>query len=157
MRNKIVKVLLSFGLLISSVHGAVYQWQDANGQIHYEQEPPIDVDSTKINPKVAPSSSAQQERSNVEILINEQKKAYEKELADKKKADSQADEAKLLAINCERAKIYLQNLESKVRIRILDNSQEGTTRLDPSERDLEIKKTKEAVEKYCNPIKPAGS
>ncbi len=144
-----VQVLFSFGLLFSSAHAAIYQWQDANGQMHYEQSPPKDVDAIKFDPNVAPSSSAQQERSNVENLINEQKKAHEKELIDKEKADNQAAETKLLAINCERAKTYLQNLESKIRIRMLSKDQKEATRLDPAARDLEIEKTKKDIEKYC--------
>ncbi|MBI2792081.1 MAG: DUF4124 domain-containing protein [Gammaproteobacteria bacterium] len=148
-------VFLCLTLITSPVNAAIYKWQDANGQTHYDQVPPNDVNATQIKSDVKPSSSAKSESDHAQKLIEDLQKQEEKNLEAQKKAEQEAQEANTRAINCEHAKAHLSDLESRVRIRLQDSAA-NTTQLTPEQRTDEINKTKEAIERFCAPIKPAS-
>ncbi len=140
--------------LIANANATIYQWKDASGETHYGQEPPSGVTATEINPRAAPSSSASQDITNAKKLESDLKKADEKAAEDKQKAAQEAQDEQARAINCQRAQAHLKDIESKVRVRILNPGDSEVQRLTPEERDADIKNTNEAIDKYCNPPKP---
>jgi hypothetical protein len=141
-------------LLFSSLADAtIYKWQDANGEVHYGQTPPTDADATLIKPHVAPSSSAAQEQNDVKQLEKKFQTEQEKQLAAQEKAKKDAENEKARAQNCEEAKTHLAYLEPRVRVRMQDASGQ-VIQLTEAQRNDEVKKTQEAVEKYCSPAKP---
>lgn len=154
MKSSIHIALLSFILVLPNAYAAIYQWQDANGETHYGQVPPDNVDAKEMNIKTAPASSAAQDISNAQKLESDLKKADQKATEEQQKANQAAQDEHIRAINCERAQAHLKDIESKVRIRIINPGQSEVQRLTPEERDEDIKNTNEAIEKYCNPAKP---
>jgi hypothetical protein len=149
-------VCLCLTLITGQTNAAMYKWQDANGQIHYDQVPPANVNAIEIKSDVKPSSSAKTESDQAQKLIENLQKQEEKAQEAQKKAEQEAQEAHSRAINCERAKAHLSDLESRVRIRLQDSAAE-TTQLTPEQRTQEIDKTKEAVERFCTPPKPISN
>jgi len=149
MKNNLISFIVACSVAFS-VNATVYKWTDSNGEIQYSENPPLNVDSTPLSIQSAPSSSANEEIKRYEKINKQFSAMSEKEQAEKAKAEKAAEEAHLKKINCERAKTHLQSMESQPRIR-LENAQGNVTALTTEERDADIKRTKEDIEKYCTP------
>ncbi|MBS0288516.1 MAG: DUF4124 domain-containing protein [Proteobacteria bacterium] len=145
-----IMVMISCCFTISQALAAIYQWRDENGQVHFSQLPPTDTTATEISPSIAPSSSAAQEKIKIDKLIKSQQEAEEKAKTDQEKTLEQEKTDKLRAVNCDRAKKHLEEMEGWVRIRLEDASGR-VTQLTPEQRQAEIDKTKAAVQEYCFP------
>lgn len=150
---------LLFILPIAS-YGAAYQWTDADGQVHFSQTPPPNQDAKEIPlpsyPQPAPQPTTPQTGPNQSTPNSMQEKAQSitNQIEDKKEREKiEAENKKRLeeyATNCERAKKYLNELNSKVRIRLTDL--QGNMRiLTPDEKQQQIETTERAVKFYCNP------
>lgn len=126
-----------------------YKWENKDNQVEYSQEPPPNQDATVIAPPPPPASSAPQEQKEIQSI--EQKFSKEAQEAAEKKA-KQAKEAltkKEMDYNCNLARKHLADMESKARIRLVGPS--SALQMSVEQREAEIQKTKEAVEKYCKP------
>jgi len=150
MTYKMLILSLCLGFHLSA-QATIYKWQDANGEIHYSSTPPDNSNATTIHPQTQPSSSAEQERARMKKIQSDLQKTQEQEAAAKDKAKKEAEEQKARAINCDRAQTHLAAIESRPRIRM--QYSQGTELLTPEQRDEEIQKTKEDIEKYCSPAK----
>ena len=151
-KNKLWITGLSLILFSGQIFATIYKWQDANGQIHYDQVPPDNAKAIVIKPDAKPSSSAPNESANAQKLMQELQKQEEKAAEDQKKAEQDAREENTRAINCQRAKSHLADLELKVRVRLQDASGD-VPQLTPAQREEEINKTKDAVDRFCTPSK----
>lgn len=140
--------LIAFILAPFNLHAdAAYKWVDPQGNIQYSQLPPSDGEATVIEPP--PSPSVPKEREDIIKLEKEWEINQEKELAEKQKTEQQKLQVQAKAINCERAKAYLENLSSRRRIKIMD--QDGTVKmLSPEELEAEKEKTRQAIKQYCS-------
>ncbi|MGD9592475.1 MAG: DUF4124 domain-containing protein [Candidatus Berkiella sp.] len=140
--NTKLSLILATCLLPLIANATVYEWQDAQGETHYGQEPG-NVDAKIVKPNVAPVKT-QNTAPQVEAKKEEPKKSEEqtKQVMDPKEIEA-------LKINCERAKTHLQEMESKPRIKLQD-AKGNVVFLTDEQRTQEIIKTKAAVEKYCN-------
>ncbi|MBS0287302.1 MAG: DUF4124 domain-containing protein [Proteobacteria bacterium] len=146
MKNKLILLLVA-SLLPTLCLATIYQWTDAQGQTQYGQEPPANVEATVVKPKVAPASTTQKaaDKTVDKTAPQTQPKTAEKE-PQKPEIDPKVVEE--MAINCERAKVYLKDIESKPRIRLQDASG-NVNFLTDEERNQEIVKTKAAISKFC--------
>jgi len=72
---RVIVILLSLGLLVTGAHADAYRWQDAQGNVHYGDEPPDDarqVRSVKtFECKTAECQAEMQERYEQAVANNE--------------------------------------------------------------------------------------
>jgi len=138
-------------LLPFAAAAQVYTWKDANGKIHYSDQPPPDqgTRSRVVNVDKADTAdvpAAQKAAADKRLDANKQAKD-QKEAADKA-AKEKADEAQRQQ-DCERARVSLQGLESgQIRYRMgADGEREA---LDDSAREAELANARRVMEATCS-------
>ena len=125
----------------------MYKWVDEQGNTHYSQTPPnsdVEVKTIKPPPKVdteAASKALEEQNKKVSELREKRlAEAEEQEKTDSEKAEKDK--------NCQQAK---DRLASYQRPRVNLENSDGTIRtVSEEERQAEIKKSKEYIEKACN-------
>lgn len=142
----------------------VYKWVDADGTVHYTDQPPPGATKEQIlsNTGVQPGGSADSGADNAAPKSTGPKTYFEKDAEFRKRqveaAEKQAKEEKALAEdkerkqNCERARSSLEALQSGQRIAKYDGKGDRAY-LDDNERVQEIASTQKAVDSWCNPKK----
>jgi hypothetical protein len=160
--NWIPLVLLSGIWLVAAPAAAqTYKWTDAEGKIHYsDQPPPANVkDQTTVTPrkpsspnagsvsteKGAPAAKARTYVEQEAEFKKRQVEAAEREAADKKKA-GEATEKKQ---NCEQARSQLKSLQTGGRM-TRSNAQGEREYLSDAQIAQEIERSKKAVDGWCN-------
>jgi hypothetical protein len=137
-------LLLNAGLAF----GQVYSWKDANGGVHYSDQPPSDTDAQKLNVPTAPST----EGASASKSWSDKEADFRKRQATSAEADAKAAKDRKLAddkqVNCERARNSLQGIESgQIRYKMGSNGERQA--LDGSVRDGEIARAREAADSWC--------
>lgn len=136
-------VVMATCLLLAGSAGAagLYKWTDAQGHVHYTQDPPPQGQFKELTPPPAPP----------ETVPDEALQKARDELTppppptgdiamDKKKAD-------IYERNC---KIAKQNLAAYTTHRRVRNAKGEVVTLDDDTRKAKIKETQAQVDKYCN-------
>jgi hypothetical protein len=141
---------------------AQWAWRDDNGRVVYsDRAPPASVKPEQIvrqpsAPGVlsAPSPQAQSERtaqpatrSQAERELERKKLQQEQAEAARRNADEQARKQQL-AQECERARGYLRTLEDGIRV-VRTDAQGNREYLEDSDREREIRRTREQIGRYC--------
>jgi hypothetical protein len=162
--NGLLLAMIGGAWLVSTPAGAqTYKWTDADGKIHYsDQPPPANAkEQTTVKPRKpsapAPSASpsasekgaaAAKPKTYVEQEAEFRKRQVEtaeREAADKKKAAEAAEKKQ----NCEQARGQLKTLESGGRI-TRTNAQGEREYLNDAEIAQEIERGKKSVDSWCN-------
>jgi hypothetical protein len=136
-------LLLNAGLAL----GQVYSWRDAQGGVHYSDQPPTDADAQRMNVPTASGDSA------VNKSWQDQNKDFNKRQAAAaeadKKAASEAQQAETKRSNCQQARNNLQGIESgQIRYRMGTNGEREA--LDGDVRDAALARARAAVDSWCN-------
>lgn len=161
--NWLLLAMIGGAWLVSAPAGAeTYKWTDADGKIHYsDQPPPANAkEQTTVKPRkpsapatsASPSASEKGEtaakpKSYVEQEAEFRKRQVEtaeREAADKKKAAEAAEKKQ----NCEQARGQLKSLESGGRI-TRTNAQGEREYLNDAELAQEIERGKKSVDAWC--------
>ena len=139
-----------------------YKWTDANGKVHYSDQPPpanakeqVTVKPRKpsastpaANPaateKGAPAAKAKTYVEQEANFKKRQVEAAEREAAEKKKADEAVEKKQ----NCEQARSQLKNLQSGGRI-TRNNPQGEREYLNDAQIAQEIQRGKKTVDSWC--------
>jgi hypothetical protein len=164
-RNLIDGLLLAIigsAWLVSAPAGAqTYKWTDADGRVHYSDQPPP-ANAKKqgtVKPPSAPTTSATPSTSEkgetaakpktyVEQEADFKKRQVEtaeREAEEKKKADEAAEKKQ----NCEQARLALKNLQLGGRIS-RTNAQGEREYMNDAQMTQEIERGKQAVNSWCN-------
>lgn len=147
IRNKCL-----FGLLITALSGgasaAMYKWVDEQGNVHYSQQRPPNLEYEKVAPPPPPSSSAAEERKRLESMLENRAESREQAAeADKEAAARQAEQARYQK-NCEAAQKNLELYQNLGHKKIV--GEDGVAYY-PSEEELaeKISTARENIQKYC--------
>ncbi len=147
-------ILMIFLLaLVPLAQAKLYQYTDADGNIHFTDTPPIDVEVTEKSIKSGKSSTDSIEK----LHADREAKVKAKEEAAKAAvvSEQEAKNQEIREKNCEIAKKRLQFFKDNEgrRIRTQDENGEYIYRT-PEEISADTQEAKELVEKWCNPPKP---
>ena len=154
-------VFISTGLAVLPATAQTYKWTDANGKVHYsDQPPPANVKeqaTVKLRKPAAPTSptpaasdkDAPEAKAKTYIeqeaeFRKRQVETAEREAAEKKKAADAAEKKQ----NCEQARAQLKLLQSGERITRSNASGEREYLNDP-QMAQEIERGKKSVEGWC--------
>lgn len=139
---------LVFALCSMVASAQLYSWKDANGKIHYSDEPPPDNAKTrKVSPPAAGTGDPNAYRALAEKEAVARKKQKEgSEAADKAAKEQAATEER--RAECERARGNLSSLESgQTRFTVGSNGER--IGLDGDVREAELARARKAVESLC--------
>jgi len=139
----------------------VYTWKDANGKIHYSDQPPPDQGTRSRVVNVDNSDTADvpaAQKAAADRRLEANKDAKEKKEAAEKAAKQRAEDEQRQK-ECERARLSVQGLESgQIRYRMGANGEREA--LEDSAREAEIANARRVMDAACNPPKkpaPASS
>ena len=159
----------------ASIASAQWAWRDENGvTVYSDQPPPGTVRPSDVlkqpesspanrspessngdgqaspNPAVAPAAPANAPKapSMAQRELEFRKRMKERDEAEKKLADAQAEAARK-ADECERARGYLKSLEGEVRM-IHTNPDGSPELMNAEQREAETQRTREMIESRCN-------
>jgi hypothetical protein len=149
MTMKRVVVAVAVLLAASAVNAQIYQWKDENGKTVISDKPPIGkVRQTKKIETEAPAPSAAPQKTTADLEMDFRKRQQESQ----DKADKAQKEQKAAADkkeNCERARRYLQTLESGERLAMRDDKGERYF-MEDAQREQETAKARQAVQSACH-------
>ncbi|HKB82545.1 MAG TPA: DUF4124 domain-containing protein [Burkholderiales bacterium] len=150
--------------VVTPVFAQTYKWKDADGKVHYSDQPPpanakepMTVKPGKPSATAPASTAAPTAKGGVAAakpksyteqeadFKKRQVEAAERDAADKKKAAEAAEKQK----NCEQARAQLKGLESGGRM-TRNNAQGEREYLNDAQIAQEIERTKKTVANWCN-------
>jgi hypothetical protein len=140
--------LLILLLNASLAFGQVYSWKDANGGVHYSDQPPSDADAQKMNVPSAPSTEgagAAKSWGDKELDFRKRQADAAEAAAKAAKERKQADDKQA---NCVQAQGSLRGLESGL-IRYKIDANGNRVAIDSDVRDAEIARAREAADSWC--------
>lgn len=142
--NRILPACL---LLVSlNSHGALHKWVDANGNVHYSDEPPpANVKGTMLKAQPAPAAPAAKTTAERDAEYKKTQKA--KQEADQKSA-TQQENALARQKNCEAAQQNLRALEAGGRMAVYDDKGERSF-LDDAGRQQRIGEARRIIATDC--------
>jgi len=139
--------LSAIGLNSSVTFAAMYKWVDEDGNTNYTQSPPpgdVEAETIKAPPKINPEHAKKQLEERKKLLQdaneNRTKAADEKRKAEQMKEQKKAD--------CENARARLASY-LRPRVNLLDKDG-NPARATEEQRQAEISKSRELVNKLCN-------
>ncbi len=138
--------VLVFCMIAGNAHAIFYKWVDEQGATNYSEWEPIGIEAEEISSPPGVDTEAA-----IRDLEEQQKKITNLQNRRKVKANiDRIDEqnAKIKKNNCENAKISLASYDP-ARVNILDDDG-NQVRATEEQRQGEIAKSKERVNKYCN-------
>lgn len=139
--------VILLGLLSFNAQGRIYQWVDENGTTHFTQQPPpAGIEARIVTPPPDVNTGPAREQ------MKQQEERAQKYLKDTSKAKEdeakKQQEAEAQRRACEQARTRLQSFE-RPRVNFVDK--DGTRRrATEEERQAELKKTQEYIDKNCN-------
>jgi len=139
--------VILLGLLSFNAQGKIYKWVDENGTTHYTQQPPpAGVQSKTITPPPDVDTGAAREQ------MKKQQERAQKYMDDRNKAKQEEakkqQQAEAQKRACEQARTRLQSFQ-RPRVNFVDK--DGTRRrATEEERQAQLKKTQEYIDKNCN-------
>ena len=143
--------LIVLTLWTASAHAGLYKWVDAQGKVHYSDQPASgNVKSeTKLDIQnhTAPAPAASANKSWQEKNLEYKKRQTSAADADAKK-QQEAQDAKAKVENCDNAKKNLQTLEDGVRVFSYDDKGERTA-MDDTQRSKAMNDARKKVTEWC--------
>ena len=134
-----MKILLLTIMMIfaSSASAGLYKWVDSEGNVHYSQKRPANVQSKSIKPPPPPPENS--------------KPLYQSNESSKKVSNTAEAETKknqkIRADNCAKAKKNLNNYQIHRRMR---DKEGNVTVIDDNTRAKQIENAKKAISNYCD-------
>jgi len=135
-------------LAAGAVNAQIYQWKDASGKTVISDKPPTgnvrQARKIEAEEPVASSAPAKTTADREMDYRKRQQEAQEKSDKAQKEEKAAADKKE----NCERARRYLQTLESGERIGLRDNNGERYY-MEDAQREQETAKARQTVQSAC--------
>jgi Domain of unknown function (DUF4124) len=154
-------MLIGAGLVVLPAAAQTYKWTDANGKVHYSDQPPPasakEQSTVKLRnppaatPPASPATDKDAPEAKAKTYIEQeadfrkrQVETAEREAAEKKKAVDAAEKKQ----NCEQARAQLKNLQSGGRI-TRSNTNGEREYLNDAQIAQEIERGKKSVDGWC--------
>jgi hypothetical protein len=152
MTMKRLSLAVAALLVATAVNAQIYQWKDASGKTIISDKPPAGVrpapkGEAEAPAANAPSSNAAPQKTTADREMDFRKRQKEsQEAASKAQTEQAASAAK--NENCEKARRYLQSLESGERMALRDDKGERYY-MEDAQRQQEITKTRQDIQTVC--------
>jgi len=149
-RARAIAALVGCLVLSTAAVAEMYRWVDDSGTVVYSQTPPPDGRATStVAPPPPPSSSAEAERTQLQTGLKQADEARKKQSDEQKKQQEAATKDADRKRNCDAARQNLDlilNRPPQTRFQMPNGEYRRFT---DEEREAEIKKAREFVDKNC--------
>lgn len=143
-----ILVPLALALYCLAAAAQLYSWKDADGKVHYSDEPPADkATARKVAPPAAGAADPAARRSLADKEMESRKKQKEAQEAANKAEKDKAD-AEERRVECARAQGNLRAIESG-QTRFTTDSKGERVGLDGEVREAELGKARKAADSWC--------
>jgi len=144
-----MKRLLFVLLVLSSANAGagLNKWIDANGKVHYSDQPPVGVEAAPVRAAPAPATAPAASKSYTEREA-EMRKARQSQNEAAEKAALEQSNTEIEKANCAAAQQTLRSLEQGGRIVEYDEKGERSY-LGDSDRQQRIDKAQAEIGKWC--------
>jgi hypothetical protein len=134
--NRLLALALC-SLPLAAAAQQIYKWTDANGVVHFSQNPPADGSYENVTPNLPPPGSAPK------YHVNDQTGAAH---SDPQATQASADNEE----RCAKARERVAFLEDKTAHRLFTTGADGQpSRMTDEEFDSAVKDANDAAQKYC--------
>lgn len=145
-------------LLPAAATAQIYQWKDANGKVHYSDQPPPAAAKQErtFTPRLAPAAAAptSDDAPPAAASLQEQEAAFKQRQVEQEEAKAQQEKEAATANerkrNCDLAKGNLRNLQVGGRQVRFDPKTGDRAYLSEAELAQTVKDAERAVEEWCN-------
>jgi hypothetical protein len=148
MTMKRLSLAVAALLAATAVNAQIYEWKDENGKTVYSDMPPVGAArSVQKIETGAPATNApsQKTAADREMDFRKRQKDAQDSAGKTQKEQAAATDKK---DNCDKARLYLQSLESGERIALRDEKGERYF-MEDGQRQQEIAKAQQAVQSSC--------
>jgi len=147
---KILLALTTLLLLVAPASAEMYRWVDAQGKVHYSDQPPVEKSksSKTLNIPNQPAAPAAESPKNWQEKELDYKKRQAAAAESETKKKKEADEAKAKIENCDKAKKALKTLEDGGRISTYDDKGNRSD-MDDAQRAKAMDDAKKSVSEWC--------
>jgi len=134
--------------LAPHAHADLYKWTDAQGKVHYTDQPPT------VNAQTIKSSATGQAETTTQATqsLNAQDQAYQKRRKEaedaRAKADKEAEQARVARENCDKARTNLNALQN-TPYTYTTNAAGQRTAMDDAARASALADNQKAVSEFC--------
>lgn len=134
--------------LTAHAHAELYKWTDAQGKVHYTDQPPtLDSQTIKGN-----SAGQAETTSKATQSLDAQEQAYQKRRKEaedaRAKADKEAEQARIARENCDKARKNLDTVQNTPMV-YTTNAAGKRVYMDDAARARALASSRENVSKYC--------
>lgn len=139
--------LLFLGLLALAprAHAELYKWTDAQGKVHYTDQPPTVSAQTIKNSATGQAGTTTQATQS----LNAQEQAYQKRRKEAEDARAkEAEQARVARENCDKARKNLDTLNNSSRV-YTTNAAGQRTYMDDAARASALANSQKAVSEFC--------
>lgn len=151
MTRKLSLLFLLALIFSGTAFAGITRWVDAEGKVHYSDEPPPSGAKNEKQIVVPPSAPVPSKESASKSLADKEmefRKRQQEQADAQAKKDKEAAAAKVKQQNCDRAKATQRNLESGVRAFSINEKGERVY-MDDSARQKALADAKKAVDSWC--------
>jgi len=145
---RLVCLTFILSLFATATFAEIYKWVDENGQTHYSQQAPKDIDATVIKTPLPPAIDPNAAQQQVDELINQQESEEQLRLEQQNQQKIDAKNIGKQEENCKIAQQRLLEYQNNPGRRIID-ADGNVTRLTEEERQQKIQESQNNVTKYC--------
>ena len=131
-------------------HAELYKWTDAQGKVHYTDQPPT------VNAQTIKNSTAGQAEatSTATQSLDAKDQAYQKRRKEaedaRAKADKEAEQARVARENCDKARKNLSTLQNPDTTRVYTTNAAGQrTYMDDTARASALANSQKTVSEFC--------
>tara|TARA_R110002049_G_scaffold36386_2_gene116071 strand:- start:491 stop:910 length:420 start_codon:yes stop_codon:yes gene_type:complete len=135
-------------LFATATFAEIYKWVDENGQTHYSQQAPRDIDATVIKTPPPPTIDPNIAQQQVDELIKQQEAEEQMRLEQRNQQHIAADKQIAQEENCKAAQQQLQEYQNNPGRRVMD-ADGNVTHLAEEVRQQKIQESQENVTIYC--------
>lgn len=134
--------------LVAPAHADLYKWTDAQGKVHYTDQPPA------ANAQVIKGTAAGQAEttSQAQQTLDAKDQAYQKRRKEaeeaRAKAEKEAEQARIQRENCAKARSNLSTLQNSTRT-YTTNTAGQRTYMDDAARANALANSQKAVSEFC--------
>ena len=147
---KIIILLLTFILSTQLIaNQKIYKWTDANGNVHYSEDKPVDTEVKEIKVNTGKSKPKAAEKQTPDEQVSEPKSADELAVDEYNKIEQERVAKLQNQENCKVAKKNLATLQKTVRVRKLDPKTGEYIRMDDTQRLNALKSAKKLISDVC--------
>jgi hypothetical protein len=148
-RNGSGKLLFVLALAIAPhVHADLYKWTDAQGKVHYTDQPPTVNAQTLKGPSAGQAQATSQAAQSLEAKDQEYKKRQKELNEARAKADKEAEQARIKRENCTKARNNLSTLQNSPRV-VTTNAAGQRVYMDDASRASALASSQKAVSENC--------